>query len=533
MPKTFADLGVSADLVAVLSERGITTPFPIQSATLRDALAGRDLCGRAPTGSGKTLAFGLALASRVAKARPGRPRALVLLPTRELAEQVRGVLEPLLRARGRSVVSVYGGVGFEPQRRALRRGVDVLVACPGRLADLVGQGDVTLADVDLVVVDEADRLADMGFLPEVRRLLDRTSQRRQTLLFSATLDGDVDVLVRRYQRDPARHELESPPEDRSLVEHRFLRVSSAERVAACAGLVAELGSTVVFTRTKHGADRVARQLAKAGVESAAIHGGRSQPQRDRALRSFHERRVSALVATDVAARGIHVDNVCCVVHFDPPGDEKDYVHRSGRTGRAGAKGVVVSLVQPDQTQAARRLQTRLGLPGGDERHEPRRQPARRDERTSSAPERRAPQRRERERNTGGRTAARRGEREFAAPWHGKRRDRPDQGGGRPERGSDRHDERTPGQRTSGQRTSGQRQARPDARRDGPTGNREPAARSGGKFSWQPERGERAPERRPESGGKFSWNGGQAARPKAGKRGWRPKRAAGHAVRRAR
>jgi len=518
VPKTFADLGVPADLVAVLSQHGITTPFPIQSATLADALAGRDLCGRAPTGSGKTLAFGLALAARVAKARPGRPRALVLLPTRELAEQVRCVLEPLLRARQRSVESVYGGVGFERQRRALRQGVDVLVACPGRLADLVGQGDVTLAEVDLVVVDEADRLADMGFLPEVRRLLDRTAPRRQTLLFSATLDGDVDVLVRRYQHEPARHEIESEPEALGRIEHRFLRVSAAERVGACADLVAELGSTVVFTRTKHGADRVARQLAKAGVTSAAIHGGRSQPQRDRALRSFHRREVNALVATDVAARGIHVDNVSCVVHFDPPGDEKDYVHRSGRTGRAGATGVVVSLVQPDQTHAARRLQQSLGLavaePAGTGR--PRHAPARADERTSSAPTRR-----EREQKTGGRAAARRGQRSFAAPWQEESRRK-----GGP--GRRRAPEPTGAER-SADRSASKRRSRPDEPRRGSERAPEPVAHTGGKFSWQPGAASREPARRPQRGGKFSWTGGNG-RASSAERGRRPERGAGHAVR---
>jgi superfamily II DNA/RNA helicase len=361
---TFADLGVPAELVAALSSRDITTPFPIQAATLREGLAGRDLCGRAPTGSGKTLAFGIALAARVAKARPGAPRALVLVPTRELAEQVRKELEPLCAARGRTIATIYGGVGFEPQRRALRRGVDVVVACPGRLADLVKQGDVSLTSIDFVVVDEADRMADMGFLPEVRRLLDRTSPQRQTLLYSATLDGDVDVLVRRYQKNPARHEVESEPEELDNLEHRFLGVSKTSRLWACAGLIRELGSTIVFTRTKHGADRLSKQLEKSGVSATAIHGGRSQGQRDRALESFHRGKVAALVATDVAARGIHVEGIACVVHYDPPGDEKDYVHRSGRTARAGARGVVVSLVQPDQVADMKRLQDRLGLPRG-------------------------------------------------------------------------------------------------------------------------------------------------------------------------
>lgn len=364
MTQSFADLGVPAELVSALTQRGITQPFPIQAATLREALAGRDLCGRAPTGSGKTLAFGIALAARVGRANPGAPRGLVLVPTRELAEQVRGELEPLCAARKRTITTLYGGVGFEPQRRALRRGVDVIVACPGRLADLQKQGDVRLGDVDFVVVDEADRMADMGFLPEVRRLLDRTHPERQTLLYSATLDGDVDVLVRRYQRNPSRHEVEQERDSLTLAEHRFLAVDRNDRIGVCARLIGELGTSVVFVRTKHGADRVAKQLAREGVRAAVIHGGRSQNQRDRALASFHEGAVSTLVATDVAARGIHVEGVGGVVHFDLAGDEKDYVHRSGRTARAGATGVVVSLVLPDQVAEVRKLQAALGLTPG-------------------------------------------------------------------------------------------------------------------------------------------------------------------------
>jgi superfamily II DNA/RNA helicase len=376
--QSFADLGVPAELVSALSQRGITHPFPIQAATLREALAGRDLCGRAPTGSGKTLAFGIALAARVGRAHPGAPRGLVLVPTRELAEQVRGELEPLCAARKRTIATLYGGVGFEPQRKALRRGVDVIVACPGRLADLLEQGDVRLGDVDFVVVDEADRMADMGFLPEVKRLLDRTHPERQTLLYSATLDGDVDVLVRRYQRNPSRHEVEQERDSLTLAEHRFLAVERNDRVGACARLIGELGSSVVFVRTKHGADRVAKQLAREGVRAAVIHGGRSQNQRDRALELFHQGAVSTLVATDVAARGIHVEGVGGVVHFDLPGDEKDYVHRSGRTARAGATGVVVSLVLPDQVAEVRKLQAALGLPQGVTRAAP-------GERRASAP----------------------------------------------------------------------------------------------------------------------------------------------------
>jgi superfamily II DNA/RNA helicase len=358
---TFADLGVPADIADRLARRGITEAFPIQAATLGDSLAGRDLCGRAPTGSGKTLAFGIPLIARVGKARSRRPRGLVLVPTRELAAQVRKELLMLSSARGRTVTAIYGGVGFSPQIEALRSGADVVVACPGRLADLVAKGEARLDEVDFVVIDEADRMADMGFLPEVRRLLDQVSPDRQTLLFSATLDGAVDVLVRRYQRDPIRHEL-APGSDDVRSRHLFWHAERPERVALTVQVVGAEWPALVFCRTKRGADRLADQLARQGVSSAAMHGNRSQAQRERALAAFASGRVQALVATDIAARGIHVDGVACVVHFDPPADEKDYVHRSGRTGRAGASGTVVSLVGRDQVGDVSTLQARLGLP---------------------------------------------------------------------------------------------------------------------------------------------------------------------------
>jgi superfamily II DNA/RNA helicase len=358
----FSDLGVPAAVVASLAARGIVHPFPIQSLAIPPALAGRDVCGRAPTGSGKTLAFGIPLAERVSRAHPKRPRALVLAPTRELAAQIHAELRPLLTPRERGVASFYGGVGFEPQLKALRRGVDVAVACPGRLADLVRRGNVILDEVEIVVVDEADRMADMGFLPEVRRILDQVAADRQTMLFSATLDGDVDVLVRRYQRDPQRCEVEADASDGIRTTHEFVRTRREDRIGVTAHLIATHGSTVVFCRTKHGANRVADQLTRSGISAVPIHGGRSQAQRDRALRSFAAGHAQALVATDVAARGIHVDNVGCVVHYDLPGDHKDYLHRSGRTGRAGAAGVVVSLVSDTDVGQARRLQKAAGLP---------------------------------------------------------------------------------------------------------------------------------------------------------------------------
>ena len=364
MSTTFADLGVPAPMCRILASHGMTDAFPIQEATLRDGLAGRDLCGRAPTGSGKTIAFGIPLVTRIGTAAPKRPRALVLVPTRELAAQVRDELIMLAGPRGASVEAFYGGNGFDRQLKALRRGVDIAVACPGRLADLIGRGDVRLDAVEVVVIDEADRMADMGFLPEVKRLLDQVPDDRQTLLFSATLDGAVDELIRRYQHEPARHELPDDPDDGARVVHEFWSVSRDQRIGLCAKLVAQLGSTVVFCRTKRGADRVARQLEAAGVRAAAIHGDRSQGQRERALAAFQRGQVDALVATDVAARGIHVDDVAAVIHLDPPADEKDYIHRSGRTGRAGATGVVVSFVAPELRKDVMKIQRALGLPVG-------------------------------------------------------------------------------------------------------------------------------------------------------------------------
>ena len=365
MTNAFASLGIPEGLAELLGELGFVTPFEVQTATIPDMLAGRDISARAPTGSGKTLAFGLPLLIHVEGAKPRRPRGLVLAPTRELADQIQRELAPIARAGGRSVIAVYGGVGYEPQKRALARGVDVLVACPGRLADLISQGDVDLDEVEVVVIDEADRMSDMGFLPEVKHLLNRTPDDRQTLLFSATLDGDVAVLARNYQRDPIRHEIGDPEPNVEDMRHLFWRLESSGRVEVASNLIQAAGPTIVFCRTRRGADRVARQLEGAGASAAAIHGSRSQSQRNRALQSFADGKVEALVATDVAARGIHVEGVACVLHFDPPIDHKTYVHRSGRTARAGAQGVVVSFVDGDQLREAdalvRDLQLRANL----------------------------------------------------------------------------------------------------------------------------------------------------------------------------
>jgi superfamily II DNA/RNA helicase len=364
---TFTDLGVPARLIEVLNKHSIVQPFPIQEATIPDLLSGRDVLGRAPTGSGKTLAFGLPLITRVGKATSRRPRALILAPTRELAEQIARELVPYAKAYGRAVTAVYGGVGYDPQRNALRKGADVLVATPGRLADLIDERTVSLVEVDIVVIDEADRMADMGFMPQVRRLLDQTTTPRQTLLFSATLDSDVASLTQRYQTDPVRHEV-GDHEDHLEAAHYFWRVDASERIGITAEIIESATPTLVFTRTRHGADKVAHQLDRLGVRAAAIHGGRSQSQRTRALKAFGDGRVDALIATDVAARGIHVDGIASVVHFDLPDDHKDYLHRSGRTARAGAAGVVVSLVLADQMNELRSLQRQVGV--HDALHDP-------------------------------------------------------------------------------------------------------------------------------------------------------------------
>ena len=359
MSPTFALLGVPDSICRALTERGFTQPFDIQAAVLADALDGRDICGRAPTGSGKTLAFGIPLVANVGRARPHRPLALVLAPTRELADQI--MMELRSFSGGVRVAVVYGGVGYGNQVQSLRRGVDILVACPGRLEDLMEQGVVSLGAVEMVVVDEADRMADMGFIPAVRRLLDQTAPDPQTMLFSATLDGDVASLTRDYQHDPVRCEVGDETADVISADHLFWTVARAGRIEVAADAISAAGPAIVFCRTRHGCDRLARQLERVGIVTAAIHGGRSQNQRTRALAAFAAGRVQALVATDVAARGIHVEGVGAVIHFDPPEDHKTYLHRSGRTARAGRGGVVLSLVEPGQARETGRMQRQLGL----------------------------------------------------------------------------------------------------------------------------------------------------------------------------
>jgi superfamily II DNA/RNA helicase len=358
---SFSDLNLSPDVVRSLQAMGITQPTPIQTAVIPDALAGRDVLGKAPTGSGKTFGFGLPLLELVEAAQPRRPRGLILAPTRELAEQIRRELLPIAVAVGRSLVAIYGGVGMGKQTAALRKGVDVVIATPGRLIDLLDQGEISLDMADRVVVDEADRMADMGFLPDVRQILDLTSVNRQTVLFSATLDDAVAVLTESYQVDPVAHSYGGDEPDITQMTHRFVAVSQPDKVPLAAGIIDSHQSTLVFCRTRHGVDRVSRQLKRYGIKAGWIHGGRSQSQRDAALMAFTDGRVKALIATDVAARGIHVDDVACVLHYDPPADPKDYVHRSGRTARAGSSGDVISFVTPDQKKKVLALQRKIGL----------------------------------------------------------------------------------------------------------------------------------------------------------------------------
>lgn len=356
---TFADLGLDPRIVAALAERGIERPFPIQALTIPDALAGRDVCGKAKTGSGKTLAFGLPVLQLLPPAEPRRPTALVLVPTRELAVQVERELEPAARALGRRTLAVYGGASIEPQIEALAAGIDLVAATPGRMIDLIERRAVSVADLAHVIVDEADRMADMGFLPQVEWILRNVEGEHQTLLFSATLDGAVNSLIRRYQHDPVMHEVASREVTVAEMTHRFLLVHQMDKVKVVAAIAAGAGRTLVFSRTKAGADRLARALGELGVRAAAIHGDLRQSQREKALRDFTRGKLPVLVATDVAARGIHVDDVDVVVQYDPPQDHKTYLHRAGRTARAGEKGLVVTLSLWDQELEIRQLQRRI------------------------------------------------------------------------------------------------------------------------------------------------------------------------------
>jgi superfamily II DNA/RNA helicase len=361
-PVSFAEAGVPAPIVAALAAAGITAPFPIQAATLPDALAGRDILGRGQTGSGKTLGFCIPLAARLADGYTSacRPRGLVLVPTRELAGQVQGVLAPLAESVGLSVATIYGGVPQKPQVAKLRNRADIVVACPGRLADLIEQGHCHLGDVEISVLDEADHMADLGFLPVVRRLLDMTPPDGQRMLFSATLDAAVDVLARRFMDRPVRHDTGSTEAPAAMVHH-LLTIAPTDRVGVVTALAGGSGRSLVFTRTKHAARRLARQLTASGIPAAELHGDLSQGARERNLATFAAGVLRVIVATDVAARGIHVEGIDLVIHADPPSEHKAYLHRSGRTARAGASGTVITLQAQSQAADVRKLMRKASV----------------------------------------------------------------------------------------------------------------------------------------------------------------------------
>jgi superfamily II DNA/RNA helicase len=359
----FATLGVPARLVRALDRDDISTPFEIQRATIPDALAGRDVLGRGQTGSGKTLAFGLPVLARLAgvKARPRHPRALVLVPTRELAMQVNDALLPLGKAVGVFIKTAVGGVPYDRQVDALERGVEIMVATPGRLKDLIERGSCSLDEIEVTVLDEADQMADMGFLPEVTELLDKTPAGAQRLLFSATLDEDVDALVKRFMKDPVTHSTQPATASVSTMDHHVLLIPPHEKFGVAASIAARHGRTMMFARTQMGVDQLVEQLAAVGVRAGGLHGGKTQRVRTRTLAEFKEGRMDVLVATDVAARGIHVDGVSLVVHIDPPRDAKDYLHRAGRTARAGESGKVATLVLPKQRHSTLAMLGKAGV----------------------------------------------------------------------------------------------------------------------------------------------------------------------------
>ncbi len=357
----FSELGIEKDLVEELNHLGIIEPFEIQKITIPDILKGRDVCGKAKTGSGKTIAFGLPLLQLLPASKPGEPTGLALVPTRELAIQVCKELEPLALKRGLGVRAIYGGSPIEKQIEAIKKGVDFVVATPGRLIDLLERGDISVTSVQKIVIDEADRMADMGFMPQVEWILRQVELDHQTLLFSATLDGMVSGLISRYQQEPAMHEVESREVTVAEMQHRFIAVHEMDQVKVAAAIISSSNKTIVFTKTRSGADKLTSKLLQENVTAAAIHGDLRQSQREKALKDFTKGKIRTLVATDVAARGIHVDDVEAVIHYDPPSDAKTYLHRSGRTARAGGSGVVVSLICWDEELEIRKLMRRLGL----------------------------------------------------------------------------------------------------------------------------------------------------------------------------
>lgn len=358
---TFASLGIDPDLVAELDSQGITTPFPIQTMTMSDALAGRDITGKAETGSGKTLAFGLAMVMRVTRGKPKRPQGLILVPTRELAVQVSRALAPLLQQRNLTAVAVYGGAPMGPQIDALKGGASIAIATPGRLIDLMERRAFDPQDVNIVTIDEADQMADMGFMPQVRTIMSQLPDERQTFLYSATLDHQVKELIDRYMNDPVVHEVDSQTVTIDGMEHRFLKVHYMDKAKVVMEISEHNDRVLAFTRTKAGADRLAKDLRDLGVSTALIHGDLPQKKREQSLSRFTDGAVTVLVATNVAARGLHIDGVDVVVHFDPPDDPKTYLHRSGRTARAGEDGLVVTLVEWDQVNEVLGIQRRADL----------------------------------------------------------------------------------------------------------------------------------------------------------------------------
>ncbi|CAG6394938.1 Superfamily II DNA and RNA helicase [Actinacidiphila cocklensis] len=361
----FAELPIPQPVLNALTAQGVTEPFPIQAATLPNTLVGRDVLGRGRTGSGKTLAFGLALLIRTAqvgrRAEPRRPLGLVLVPTRELAQQVTDALTPYARPLQLRLTTVVGGMSIGRQAMALRRGAEIVVATPGRLADLIERGDCRLDEVGITVLDEADQMADMGFMPQVTKLLDQVRPQGQRMLFSATLDRNVDLLVRRYLNDPVVHSVDPAAGAVTTMTHHVLHVHDADKYATTTEIAARDGRVLLFLDTKHAVDRLTTHLLNSGVRAAALHGGKSQPQRTRTLARFKTGDVTALVATNVAARGIHIDDLDLVVNIDPPSDHKDYLHRGGRTARAGESGSVVTLVLPHQRREMARLMAAAGI----------------------------------------------------------------------------------------------------------------------------------------------------------------------------
>ena len=356
------NLGVDEQIVSSLIKRGINTPFPIQDLTIPDALQGNDVCGKAKTGSGKTLAFGIPMVQNLDQpSGETDPRGLIMVPTRELATQVKEELDPLLDGKSLTATAIYGGANIEEQIKGIKRGVDIIVATPGRMIDLLEREEISLQSLEMVVLDEADRMADMGFLPQVEWILRRVERNHQTLLFSATLDGVVNTLIQRYQNNPMMHEVEAKEITVEEMTHRFLHVHERDKVKVAAAIARPVSRTLIFSNTKAGCDRLVRKLLDEGIRAQAIHGDLRQNIREKALDRFASGKLPVLVATDVAARGIHVDGVEVVIHYDPPSDHKTYLHRSGRTARAGTDGLVVTLSLWDEELVVKRLQKRVGL----------------------------------------------------------------------------------------------------------------------------------------------------------------------------